>query len=118
VNVLTRNEVEIFFCPICSLRIDLCPCRDYRDQECWDCGPDCKINNRRKDKKVLQEFLSAGNFVPPVLPGKILEETEQVSSCCGEKMKRLLLNKVASGILDVEYLAHACSKCGAMYHLP
>ncbi|MFA6383478.1 MAG: hypothetical protein WCX17_03575 [Parcubacteria group bacterium] len=116
--ILTRDEVEKFFCPLCNVRVDLCSCEEYRDQGCWDCGPNCRVNNRRKDKKALQEYLSAGNSVPRTRPSKMLEETEQPSPCCKEKMKRLLMNKVISGIFDVEYIAHVCSKCGAMYHLP
>lgn len=117
-DILTRDKVEKFFCSLCSLRVDLCLCEEYRDRGCWDCGPNCKINNRRKDKEALQEYSSAGNFIPRMRPGKMLEETEQLSSCCKEKMKRLLINKVISGIRDVEYIAHACSKCGTMYYLP
>ncbi len=117
-EVLARNDVERFFCKVCDARVDLCRCEKSHDYGCWDCGPDCEIDNRRKAKKALADHLAAGFSVPSVRPSKMLEETEQRSSCCGAKLKRMMKIRRVSGILDVYYAFHVCSGCGLMYYLP
>ena len=113
---IRRNEVEKFFCPVCHVRIDLCSCREYLDQGCWDCGPNCKINNRRKAKEELQKYLDQLNFVPKLRPERMIAESERLSSCCGVRLNRVMKNRVVSGILEVEHDFDFCSKCKPMYY--
>jgi len=113
-NVLTNNQAGLFFCGICGLRVDMCKCEQFKDNGCWDCDQTCKVEQRRKAKKALSEYLAADPTasVPEGYSSVVIEQTTtQLSFCCGAELP--LLNKGTSG-----YFAHICSKCRAMYYLP
>lgn len=57
VTTASISDGEKFFCPSCKLHIALCKCPEYVDQGCWDCGPDCKIDQRRKLKEECLKTL-------------------------------------------------------------
>ena len=117
-KVMERKDIETFFCNLCDLRVDLCTCKEYRDQGCWDCGPNCQINKRRKAKEEVGKLLNELHFIPKMRPDKMIEETEQTSPCCGAKINMVMKSRRISGILEVAPEYCFCSQCNLMYHLP
>lgn len=118
-EVLTLGEEKIeeqFFCQDCDLRVDLCTCDRFIDRGCWDCGPGCVVNQRRKAKKALEEAFAGGIIVPKSRPGEIFEETKSESRCCKVRLKKLMRKtRTPSGLIDV-YIAHICPNCNLMYY--
>lgn len=62
-----------FFCEICDTRVDLCCCKEFEDRGCWDCGPTCKINQRRKVMRELRLIMA--RTVPETRSGECLKTT-------------------------------------------
>ena len=62
-----------FFCEECDSRVDLCSCEEFEDRGCWDCGPDCKINQRRKVVKELKVYMLVVHTIPETRFGKRFE---------------------------------------------
>ena len=62
-----------FFCEICDTRVDLCRCKEFEDLGCWDCGPNCKIDQRRKVMRGLKLMV---RDVPETRFGKCLKTVQ------------------------------------------
>jgi hypothetical protein len=112
-----ETKVGEFYCPDCNKRADLCKCDKYKDRGCWDCDQNCKVDNRRKLKKSLEEFLATGKTLPKELLGldHLFQNTKTTSPCCEFPLRKILLKVVVSDKIVDEQLFFVCPLCQKAY---